>query len=351
MKKTDNLEMAMNYIDDALIEENIAKRESLRKKTNEKKSFRRIAASAVAIALALALLIVPMIKEFNAAYYDSIWQIVSNNGSELMLKTTAKSGMELALCVVISYAPFYKLSNDEKKIAEMVGQWYISLSTLNYDLHFSLFQEEFVYDKFTSIVEEEGFSYDQAIQKLAWFVSCFLPMDYAACPYTLEENRELPLEDLFLHFHEYGIGESFERFGLDIQKISEARVCKFSGGGIVINGVHQDVLGDYENEEMIFYCYDGKWYMSPDWMEDDLSIDITLSDEDSNDGFYQKYWTMGKVVGIENGYVELENGYFYKYSGAEMPKDLCVGETVVITYYNIGYGNFVCAKAITRWEE
>ena len=158
--------------------------------------------------------------------------------------------------------------------------------------------------------------------------------------YTIAKNIPMTTEKFWAFFSEYGYDYDFERFGLDISKISAARRCTITDISMYANNAVYLSNRVREGNDFVFYCYDGVWYMAPNKMDSQISVEIAGATLGDDSGYSKKKTKIGTITSIENGYILLGASNYYCYSEAEYPADLAVGDEVEVTYYtmgNIGY--------------
>lgn len=121
-----------------------------------------------------------------------------------------------------------------------------------------------------------------------------------------------------------GMIDDFANIGLDITKVSEVRNYHFSDCVALINGRFINFT-DFDMD-FVIYCYEGFWYIHPDFIEDDLSIDMLGKDVDWLIGDYQ---VQGLVTEVGSNYIILAGKDAY--CSAEPVSGICVGDLVEIT--------------------
>lgn len=344
MKQNDEIFEAMDYIDEDLIESTENMRAALLEKAAKKKKygFSKIIFSkpmrALAACLILAVGISTGVLHSIRNAQTSIWTTVSNADGKIEKTGTNAAGVEVTFLADVAYAP--TVSGNDELVAEMLGQWVTSVVTYDYDMHYALFQGGFVYEGYTSKIQRMGMNYEQAIANSAKVVKDSCGFDFIIFSYTLAENEQMTTEELWAFFCEHGYDYDFERFGLDVNKITAARRCTITDISMYANNAVYISNRVREGNDFVFYCYEGVWYMAPNKMDSQVSVALAGAELGDDSGYYNKKTKVGTITSMENGYIIFGTSNYYCYTEAEYPADLAVGDEVEIVYYtmgNIGY--------------
>ncbi|NCA68020.1 MAG: hypothetical protein EOM87_08155 [Clostridia bacterium] len=209
---------------------------------------------------------------------------------------------------------------------KMFGEWMTSMCKKDYDRHFSLFQPEFVQTMFTSRIEKQGLSYDEAIaniHEISFNTYGFYSMEFK---YSLV-NITVPSEEEFESIRDT-FNHKFTEAGLDVSKIEAIIRYDFADFEIIINDCYLANAEDDLFNNFMFYKYNGKWYIFPNLMEDDHSIDLAYGD---NSYYINEATVTGVVEEVGKYYVVLIGGMNFLVENTE---NISVGDNVTITYYS-----------------
>ena len=338
MNKKEQLNQAFSQIDDRLIEQaaNVPK--------NKKTLLRKWGSLAVAVSILICISIgvfhtihhmnspdIPPIDINPSVVSKNGWKTVYSDESSLKKTKTGSNEFQYTLC--IDYAPVETLyenvlsiSPREDALAEMFGQWMISQLAFDYQQHFLLFSEAFLNNTVYRDFENAGLTAEQANQKIAQVAADVIGFTDYRVEYTILDIKNTP-ELLQQYKDEYKT--LFQEADLDIDTVEEVCEYTFEEVNIYFNEIF---LNRTYVSNIVFYKYNGEWYISPEMLEDDLCIDLVLSEKGSNRGYYRSRYISGQVQNIENGYAVLgsENYFLIK------DDDIAVGDYVEITYYSVG---------------
>ncbi len=296
------------------------------------------------------------------------WTVTSNQNSNVRYHTWGENGVEMDLegsILTPEARPDASVSPEDQAVLELLSQWTFSVMALDYAAHFPLFHERVVEDRFISQITESGFSYNRAISRILENTSALFPIRHLTLNATLTENRLLTEDD----------GESYRQtlaYGVpDPARITAVRRVTFTGMLILNHELVFD-LTEAGVGELICYEYDGVLYLDHSLMDDDLSVDLLLSDPSSDEGYFKTNTATCTVtaVAVQNGYLLTEDGRIFltdivevyaqtdggkwePVSGLDIPE----GESVTVTYYSFALEglavmgrdrpfNLACARTI-----
>ncbi len=227
----------------------------------------------------------------------------------------------------------------EDVCSEIFGQWLFSYCTFDYSLQFSLFPEEllsiYVYKEF----EKAGLSIDDATQKISDTAADLFYIRNADIAYTIKDFTLNDPQKRARFFEGMGVNE-LVKGGLDADKITD--VAHFYAEDIVVI-FNEQFQADWGFEDefgsgIYFYQYEGEWFLAPNMLEDDMSIDLLHADKNKKDDtFFDRKTDIGTIKKIENGYLYLEDTHrsnCYFYADPDQIKGFAVGDAVEITYFS-----------------
>ena len=313
---------------------------------NKKTSWKKWGTLAIAVSILLCI----SIGVFTVIYYENIrnnatksdWKIIYSDDAFLKKTKTGINGFNYTLC--ISYAPIKALSrlplnfkSEEDICAEMFGQWTISQLSFDYEQHFSLFHEEFVNEKVYKHFQKSGYTPEQATKKISQVAADVVGFTDYRFEYSVLEIKNTP--ELLTNYR-IQYQDIFQRVGLNTDYIEEVCEYTFKEVNIYYNDMF---LQETSVSDIVFYKYDGKWYISPNEMEDDLCIDLVQTEKNDSHVLYDRDYMVGEVEKIENGYAVLFSTYYFLIK----EHDIAVGDFVYLEYYSLD----INATRITDGEQ
>ena len=325
MNNKEQIDQAFAEIDDKLIEW------AAKTPKSKKRFWKRLGTVAIAASLLIGISLGAI---FLMGKSDSIsangWKIIEYDGTTLKKMKSGINGGHYTLCIdyssVISDLP---IAPKEDLWSELFGQWAVSLLAFDYEQHFALFQEEILKDSVYLEFEENGFTSEQACEKIRQVACDLVDAKKFRLEYSILEFENTPelLQEFIQNFE-----SDFEKAGLDIDRVEE--VCAITLDNITV--YYQELfLSHGYVDDAAFYKYDGRWYASPYMLEDDICIDLLGSDKESGTGYFRyKQIQTGKVAKIENGYAVLDSIHSTQYFLINEAK-ISVGDYIKITYYSI----------------
>jgi hypothetical protein len=268
------------------------------------------------------------------------WTIISNQNNYVQYYIRGKNSVEMDLygsVLTSNEALNDSVSPEDQAMLELFGQWIFSVTSLDYATHFSLFHEKIVEDRFLSEIAAHGYTYDQAISQIRLRTYELFPVQRLTLNIVMTENCLLSGAELESH------RKRLANDVPDAARITAVRSVAFTGT-VALNVL--SVL-DLTEAGLICYEYDGIWYLDHSLMDDDMSVDLLLSDRSSNMGYFKTQTETFTVVGIQNRYLVTEEGTLFFCDIAEVYArndkgnwervsyiDIPTGESVTVTYYN-----------------
>ncbi|MDD4125034.1 MAG: hypothetical protein PHW77_04830 [Eubacteriales bacterium] len=258
------------------------------------------------------------------------WSIESNTAGNIKMRM-ADAGRTVTLNV--DYSALSESSSvtedfdaETDIFIKMFGEWLTSICKSDYDRHFSLFQPEFVQSMFTSRIAKEGLSYDEAIaniHEIGFNAYGYYSMEfrYSLVHITVPDEEELEsIRDTYTH--------RFSEAGLDVSKIEAFIRYDFADPEIIINECYLTNTDDDLFGNFLFYKYNGIWYIFPNLMEDDHSIDLAYGD---NSYYITEATVSGVVEDVGKYYVVLIGGMNFL---VENTDGISIGDSVTVIYYS-----------------
>ena len=269
------------------------------------------------------------------------WVLESSEEGEVKKSKKDTSGVTYYLDA--SYGDI-EITNDQRRdideCSDLFGQWMTAVGTFEYSQMLDLFREEMLAVSLYPEFESTGLTPIQAMQKAEDVARDMLPVINTRAKYTFSEIK-IGGDDIINEYLEYD-KNAFEYCGIDAEKVENAAKIKLSEAKAIYNDTfYLDIIEAY-GEEYYFFKYDGRWYCESLMIEDDLCIDLLLSEKDSNDGFYRKGMVAGEVTKIIENYLYIDNEVYFS-------KDLygiSVGDTVQIEFYKFGAEFKGCADGM-----
>ena len=273
------------------------------------------------------------------------WTVTSNKNSNVRYHTWGKNGVEMDLegsVLTPEALPDASVSPEDQAVLELISQWTFSVMALDYASHFPLFHEKVVADRFISQIAEYGFNYDRAISRIGESTSALFPIRHLTLNATLTENRLLTGDELESYRQRLTDGVP------DPARITAVRRVTFTGMLILNHELVFDLTEEVVGE-LICYEYDGVLYLDHSLMDDDLSVDLLLSDPSSDKGYFKTNTATCTVtaVAVQNGYLLTEEGNVFLTDNVEVyaqtdngkwervsALDIPAEGSVTITYYS-----------------
>ena len=209
---------------------------------------------------------------------------------------------------------------------KMFGEWLTSMCKKDYDRHFSLFQPEFVQTMFTFEIIKHSISYNEAIaniHEIGFKAYGYYSMEfkYSLVHITVPDEEELEsIRETYNH--------KFSEAGLDSSKIEALIRYDFADPEIIINECYLANTDDDLFSNFLFYKYKSIWYVFPNLMEDDHSIDLAYGD---NNDYVTEATVSGVVEEVGKYYVVLIGGMNFL---VENTDSISVGDSVTVIYYS-----------------
>jgi hypothetical protein len=232
------------------------------------------------------------------------WTIISNQNNYVQYYIRGKNSVEMDLygsVLTSNEALNDSVSPEDQAMLELFGQWIFSVTSLDYATHFSLFHEKIVEDRFLSEIAAHGYTYDQAISQIRLRTYELFPVQRLTLNIVMTENCLLSGAELESH------RKRLANDVPDAARITAVRSVAFTGT-VALNVL--SVL-DLTEAGLICYEYDGIWYLDHSLMDDDMSVDLLLSDRSSNMGYFKTQTETFTVVGIQNRYLVTEEGTLF----------------------------------------
>ena len=251
--------------------------------------------------------------------------------NQVIYHTWGKNGTEMRLqgTLMTSDTPQDgTASPEDQAVLELLGQWMLSVMSLDYAAHFPLFRDEFVEKHFLSKIAAKGFLYEEAIPRIRERTSALFPVQDVTLDTVLTGNRLLTGDELESYRQDLADGV------LDPDRITAVRHFTFTGA-VTLNRVLQYDLAAAGIHELFCYEYDGVWYLDHSLMDVDLSVDLLLSDPFSDTGYFKTQTATVAVDGVEHHYLVTEDGTVFFAANAEIYAQTDNGQWERVSFYDI----------------
>ena len=262
-----------------------------------------------------------------------LWIVLDRTNGFYGFRATSHAGRELELIgTVQGKVSDQVLSPEDEMVLKLIGQWMLSVYTLDYEIHFSLFPDEVIAERILPAFEEAGLTYEEALERIHRTASETYGLESLNLSFHLISNELITgsnLEEYRRQFAEY------HPDSVNAERITAVRKIRFSEENQVIVGGRFWVDPLDVTTEFYAYEYEGQWYLdTASVLEDDLCIDLLQSDSDSSP-FYQSLTCRGTVTALDHEYLYL-NGLAFQIRNVTLPDGLQVGDTVTVTYHGLG---------------
>lgn len=266
---------------------------------------------------------------------DVIWTTVDHTNQFFGYTGISPSGKTVTLIGTVELegqSPQQTVSPKDEMALKLVGQWFLSVYCLDYGIHFPLFPDEVIDERFMYEVRKEGLTYEQALEKIDRIANDTTGFEHLNLSLHLVSNELLTgsnLEEYRRQFAEY------HPDSVDADEIMTVRKIRFSEENQVI--VDGRFFMDPLDVPTGFYAYEykGQWFLdTQSSLEDDLCIDLLQSDPGSS--AYDKTHThTGVITALDEDYLYM-NGLALQIRNVTLPDGLQVGDTVTVTYHGLG---------------
>lgn len=271
---------------------------------------------------------------------ELVWVTYSNLNGNIHKYAQSDTGKEITLLGKVA-CPFSSIpateqfnaqtaNEEDEMVLEMLGQWALSGYTFDYSIHFPLFHEAIVAERFTSQVSKYHMTLEEALGRIHRVTGDVIGFDRITFEVTLVYNALLTGDELsnYLEQEARSLPD-----GMDVRRITAVRKFVVDGTFIIDDRFYFDDWG-YGNE---FYCYeyDGVWYMDASFMDDDLSMDFALCEIGTGNYYRPKYVT-GQITALDDEYLCIDDDLMLNIKDMELPPTLSVGDTVTVTYRGVG---------------
>ncbi|MBR4054508.1 MAG: hypothetical protein IKK06_06865 [Clostridia bacterium] len=302
---------------------------------NPPKSEKRILLGSIAAALCVLLVLIPFLVTQGTFLRGDGWEQVFYEAATLQKKKTGPYG---TLCMMtvnlgdISGVTEYQPAEDV--CLEMFGQWLFSWGSMDYSLQFSLFPEEhlesYVYQEF----EKAGYTKEQGMEKISQTASELFPFRKVEIQYTVTAIKRDDPELTRRFFQRINL----EKAGIDPNEVTSVLHYSFEQVRLYYDGLLSsgNIFDDELGSGVYFYEYKGKWYLAPNMLEDDMSIDLLHAGKKKPSTYYEQKKLWGTITSIENGYICIDDS-FYFFADEELAKGYREGDSVSVRYYNAVY--------------
>ena len=214
----------------------------------------------------------------------------------------------------------------------LFDSWLLSLSSLDYGLHFSLFVPEALEETVYADFRELGLSGEAAVEKIQRVVKDIAPFTECSVEYELAsvlvgDKRKT---EAFLHSQQAW----FERVGINVAEIETCAFVTVESLSVYFDNMFMtDEIGYIDaGDEIPMYCYRGTWYVDHNLLDDDTCIDPVQSEPGETNGYYTPKSVRGTVTALEGRHIRLDDRqYFLLSEGLEAPQ---IGASVEIQYYS-----------------
>lgn len=302
---------------------------------NPPKSKKRIWLSSIAAALCVLLVLIPFLISQGTFLRGDGWEQVFYENGTLQKKKASPNG---TLCLMtvnlgeVSGETEYTPAEDV--CLEMFGQWLFSWGSMDYSLQFSLFPEEhlesYVYQEF----EKAGYTKEQGMEKISQTASELFPFRKVEIQYTVTAIKRDDPELTRRFFQRINL----KKEGIDPDEVTSVLHYSFEHVRLYYDGFLS--FGNGFDDELAsgvyFYEYKGKWYLAPNMLEDDMSIDLLHACKEKPSTYYETEELSGTVTSIENGYICIDDS-FYFFADEKLAEGYRVDDSVSVRYYNAVY--------------
>ena len=226
-------------------------------------------------------------------------------------------------------------ARDEEICLELCAEWLLSVSALDYPLHFSLFAPQQIAEFEKNELIPIGFSLETAKLRIE---------EVVRETYGLNDNfrLELSLADLTfdapeqVKYFQERFKNQFESYGMDPSAVESYALCRFDSAEIIFQNAlrYEKILNDWESNKILLYRYDGVWYVEPMRLDDDISIDLVQSEKGETQGYYEEHTRTGHVTAIRNQLIFIDDQFVSPLT--DVCTGLAVGDEITVTYYTMG---------------
>ena len=254
-----------------------------------------------------------------------------NNSAIFTRISPANISLSLKVTALENYTD--TIANDTCSV--LFGQYLSTLLAFDYQAHFAAYPEKLVEKEFTDQVKKHGLDFESALSSIDAVVGKAVGFNKFDVSYSVDHySSYTPQSDGFYQLFETS-EIFFDNAEINISEITEVRIFYFTDLCITFDQTYT-MTGDPGlglNEGFKFYKYQGRWYYWPDTIENDLSVDLALANNEDSVWLNEKT-TRSQIVSIEGNYISL--GDNKRYYSPETAGTLAVGDLVEITYRSLG---------------
>ena len=239
-----------------------------------------------------------------SSYLD--WSVLSANDSAVSKKKTGSQGTQYTFCANVSQVQNTDIDARSYICTDMFGQWATSMSMYDCEMHYDLFDKAFFTEYLCTEFDWYGFSIDQAAEVITRKAAELIPFSRVSVDFVISDiiADSSSVRSEFIEEQDH----YFEKAGLNIELVDE--IVKYCFDSVMVcydEAFYYDMVYDYSVSEMFFYRCGDEWYIAPQNLEDDISIDVLHANKEENTGYFEIDTLVGIVQGIENGCIFIEN--------------------------------------------
>lgn len=223
---------------------------------------------------------------------------------------------------------------DELKMmmAGFIGQYFSSMLSFDYEAHFAMFPQEMVRARFVPQIEERGLTYEQALSAIRENARTLVPFDAISLRFSVSDCREMTEEEVSGYLD--GLTWMWENAGINTADIDKWIFCQYHASAR-IDGHFQIFETDEDTDPMVLFRFRGEWYMTPVYLDDDISVDLSLASKNSGSGFFRAAQLVGIVTWREGNLMCLNADTLIFCPG--LSDEVKVGDSVKASGYS-GFG-------------
>ena len=240
---------------------------------------------------------------------------------------------DIALSLNITVPEHYTRPVEEDACLVLFGQYISSLLAFDYEAHFAAFPAPLVEEEFLLEMEKYGLDFEGALHNIDVVVNKIMGFDTFDFSYSVDHYETfLPQTPGFTDLLKGSAGW-FEKAEVPITEITEIRRYYFTDFSITFGDLYTKT-GDPGlgfDAGFCFYQYQNRWYCWPYKIDNDLSVDLALSNCEGAEFLRQDSFT-AVIESIEGDYLSF--GGAERYFAPHLSDDFAVGDCVEVICYH-----------------
>ena len=251
------------------------------------------------------------------------WYRISDKKSVITKAYAGQNGFKYQYSA--DYSEIDKI--EEEDAVDLIAQYILASYSLDYTSHFALFQDEFIEISIYPEMEKSGYGYNAALEKINSTTNGIFGLKICDTDIVIKDVKYNSETFADRYLAENGV---FAEAGIDASKIEEYVTYYFGVSSLEYSEYlrYVNIESDYgiDTDGLTCYKYDGKWYLEPRLLDDDLSIDLLNSKD--GEGLLKPRTVRGTVIDIGDNFVLIDAENEKYYFSTDSKVEVTEGDTV-----------------------